>query len=147
MPEHPAKIERERGWWVGIAGLTLLVAWLARRVIEDSSTPDGYGAGHDDRSLWRYPTDEVRRWVGAMLVECTLACFVLALRSRVSMGARALLVAGLMFMGGIAMAPFAMDANPAVGGHLQWLLAGTVWMVMFGAARSFAARLRDRDAP
>jgi hypothetical protein len=141
------KTPRGRGWAVAVFGMIILALGFGVAEIFDASHPSGYRGYHMNPADWVYPIDEVRTWLTAIAGECLIACLVLAMRTKVSVGARALFLGGLFFCGVMALAVIAMHADSPIIDHIVFMFFASVFLTLF-AIGSLVAHLiqRSRDA-
>jgi hypothetical protein len=136
---------RPRGWLVGALGVIALMAFIARWSIEASGVPNGFIARRGwEVSIdgpWRFPHEQVRTWLTVMLVEGSLAVWVLAARLRVSLAARSGLLGVASAIALVALAPLAMHASAPFPQHVIWLALVTGWLFAFSLGAALAGHL------
>jgi hypothetical protein len=143
---------RHRGWTLGAAGLMMLMAYIAWWSIEASAVPNGYLARRgwqvDIDGPWRFPSDQVRTWLTAMVVEGALAIWVLSARWSLSLAVRSLGLALAAFLIFLLMVPLVMHSSAPFPQHLTWLVFAIGWLLVFAIGAAAATRLaRYRVTP
>jgi hypothetical protein len=124
-------VPRGRGWAVAVLGMVILALGFGVAEVFDASHPSGYRGAHMNPGDWVYPTDAVRTWLTAIAAECVVACLLLAARTRVSVGARAMFLGGMLFCGLVLFAPFAMHADSTFIDHIVFMFFASVFLVVF----------------
>jgi hypothetical protein len=125
------QVPRGRGWAVAVLGMIILALGFGVAEIIDASHPSGYRGAHMNPADWVYPSDDVRTWLTAIGCETLIACLLLAARTRISVGFRALLLAGLFFCGLCCLGLFAMQAASPFIDYLVFMFFASVFLGLF----------------
>lgn len=136
---------RPRGWQAGALGLVALMTYVAWWSIEASGVPNGYLARRGWEVAidgpWRFPHDQVRTWLGAMLVEGALAIWALSARGQSSLAVRSLLLAAASALTLVCLSPLIIHASAPFPQHVAWLVLATGWLLFFSISAALTARI------
>lgn len=144
MPVAEPRLSRERGWWIAPAGYAVIAVAMFAWAWSIASHPNGYAGCNKTQAQWVFPMDTMMDFLKAFLVEVGIVTFILSLRVRVSVGGRAMLLAGLMFVFMVLAAmPLLMHASAPTPQFLLFQPVGAIWLIAFALVTKSLARQRS----